>query len=407
MDRVYYSLVQEYPKAVVSSQVIEYLQMLKEENNLTFNIIFLIRLGAYIKGFRELKRHKKEILETINAKVSFFPTARSYGKLSQFIGASILYFKFLKHRKREKIILHSRGVFVTRVAIKLKKYFNNIRIVYDIRGDYAAESNYHAEIQNIPAEKMEETALIDLKIQSEIVKNVNHIFCVSNVLKERVIEKYKANSERMDVIPCLADHHNFFFNSEIRERIRTELGVNEKFVFVYPGGIGYWHYTDKVFQILKNLMSKWNNLYFIILTSQTDEAKKYASENLQDGTYLIKQAGREEVPHYLMASDMGILLRENHPLNEVAAPTKFAEYIMTGLSVLISDGIGDYSNFVDDNNLGIVLRNESPAEEQIKKFSDYFSSSSKLSRDEISKIGFQNFAKINYAEKMSEIYSNL
>ena len=210
MDRVYYSLVQEYPKAVVSSQVIEYLQMMKEKNNLTFNIIFLIRLGAYIKGFRELRRHKKEILETINAKVSFFPTARSYGKLSQFIGASILCFKLLKHRKKEKIVLHSRGVFVTLVAIKLKKYFNNIRIVYDIRGDYAAESNYHAENQNASQEKIKETALIHLKIQSEIVKSVNHIFCVSNVLKERVIEKYKATEDKMDVIPCFADHNKFY-----------------------------------------------------------------------------------------------------------------------------------------------------------------------------------------------------
>ena len=60
-----------------------------------------------------------------------------------------------------------------------------------------------------------------------------------------------------------------------------------------------------------------------------------------------------------MAADMGILLRENHPLNEVAAPTKFAEYVMTGPLVLISDNIGDYSNFVKRNNLGIVLKNNS------------------------------------------------
>ena len=407
MERVYYSLVQEYPKAVVSSQVIEYLQMLKEKNNLNFNIIFLIRLGAYLKGFRELKGHRKEILNSINANVSFFPTARSYGKLSQLIGTFILFFIFIKHRKKEKIVLHSRGVFVTLVAIKLKKYFRNIRIVYDIRGDYAAESNYHAENQNASEEKIKETALIDLKIQSEIVKSVNHIFCVSNVLKERVIEKYHANADKMDVIPCLADHQNFFYNSEIREQIRKELGIADKFVFVYPGGIGYWHYTDKVFQLLKNLMGKWNNLYFIILTNQTEEAKKYASESLKEGTYFIKQAGREEVPNFLMASDMGILLRENHPLNEVAAPTKFAEYIMTGLSVLISDSIGDYSDFVKRNKLGIVLKNDSTEKEQIEKFMEFFNSSSNLSREEISKIGFQNFAKINYAEKMSKIYSNL
>jgi len=42
------------------------------------------------------------------------------------------------------------------------------------------------------------------------------------------------------------------------------------------------------------------------------------------------------VPKFLQAADMGILLRKKDPLNEVAAPTKFAEYMMTGLPTLIS-----------------------------------------------------------------------
>ena len=222
MNRTYFSLVQEYPKAVVSSQVVEYLQMLKEENNLQFNMIFLIRFGAYIKGFTKLKKHKKEILDNFNAKVSFFPVGRSYGSLSNFIGMVILWFKLFKYRKQDKIILHSRGVFVADIAIKLRRYYKNLRIVYDIRGDYAAESNYHAERQKASKEKLKETTLIDLKIQREIVKNANHIFCVSNVLKERVIEKYGAAEEKMDVIPCLADHNKFYFDEGIRKKIRTD-----------------------------------------------------------------------------------------------------------------------------------------------------------------------------------------
>jgi glycosyltransferase involved in cell wall biosynthesis len=407
MDRTYFSLVQEFPKPVVTSQVVEYLQMLKVESNLNFNLVFLIRLGAFLKGFFQLRSHKKEILENFNANVSFFPVGRSYGKISKLIGMTILFFKLFKYRNKSKIIIHSRGIFVSEVAVKLKRYIKNIRIVYDIRGDYAAESKYHAIIQDASEDKINELADIDLKIQSNIVRNVNHIFCVSNVLKDRVISKYKANKKNIDVIPCLADHNKFYFDPAIREKLRADLGITEKFVFVYPRGIGYWHYTDTVFQIMKYLMTNWNNFYFIILTSQTEEAKKYAEDNLPDGSYLIKKAEREVVPHFLMASDMGILLRENHPLNEVAAPTKFAEYIMTGLEVLISDNIGDYSKFVEENNLGLILGNVNSPEEYIQKFSEYLNNSNKLSREEIAKLGFQNFAKINYSKKMSEIYTEL
>ena len=55
------------------------------------------------------------------------------------------------------------------------------------------------------------------------------------------------------------------------------------------------------------------------------------------------------------ASDFGILLRENRLVNNVASPTKFAEYIMAGLKVIISENVGDYSEIVTKNNYGFVV----------------------------------------------------
>ncbi len=83
---------------------------------------------------------------------------------------------------------------------------------------------------------------------------------------------------------------------------------------------------------------------------------------------------------FLMASDMGVLLRERDPLNEVAAPTKFAEYVMTGLPVLISEYVGDYSNFVAENNLGLVLPNKAKIEDYYLKINKYIQSTGKLKR---------------------------
>jgi glycosyltransferase involved in cell wall biosynthesis len=47
-----------------------------------------------------------------------------------------------------------------------------------------------------------------------------------------------------------------------------------------------------------------------------------------------------------------------HPLNRLAAPTKFAEYVLCGLPVLISPDIGDYSEYVAANEAGLVISPE-------------------------------------------------
>jgi hypothetical protein len=51
----------------------------------------------------------------------------------------------------------------------------------------------------------------------------------------------------------------------------------------------------------------------------------------------------EQVVDHLCAGDVGLLLRERHPMNEVAAPGKFGEYVLSGLPTVMTDGIGDFS----------------------------------------------------------------
>lgn len=404
MKSVYFSFVSEYPKNVVISQVVEYLEML-DEFEVHFNLVFLIRLGAYISGFSQLENYRELIKTKIKGDISFFPITRKTNRTGVFFSVFILLFKLFKYRKYDKLIIHTRGGFGADVARVLKKFYSNIHFVYDIRGDVAGEFDYHAKKNNVPKEirlkKLEE----DKKWQTKITSSADKIFCVSNVLKNMVEKNYSADENKITVIPCLADHRKFFFDSQIRERIRKEYGIEDKFVFVYPGGIGHWHYSDKVFSVVRDLNEVHKNIFFFILTPHVKEAEEYAAKYLLPGTFLIKTATREEVPEILMASDMGLLLREHHKLNEVAAPTKFAEYLMTGLPVMISEDIGDYSGFINESKFGCVLGHNCPKEDYIQSFNQFVSE--ETDRDKISGIATESFAKIKYARIMKEIYTSI
>jgi glycosyltransferase involved in cell wall biosynthesis len=367
----------------------------------------LIRLGAYSAGYKNLPQHRKDIKSKIEGDVEFYPVSRSYEKLSLLIAVTILLFRFFQYRKKDAIVIHARGAFSGKVAAVMKKFYKNIKFLYDIRGDVAAEYKYHALNTGVSEEEIERKLNKDFKYQKYVTDHADHFNCVSHVLKSRVLKSYEIPPENVNVVPCLADHKKFYFDEKIRSENRRLMGFDNKFVFIYSGGVGAWHCTDKVFELMSRLLPMNEKNYFVMLTPALHEAKTLAEKFLREGTYSIRSVPHDQVPLYLMSSDMGILLRENHPLNQVAAPTKFAEYLMSGLPLIISENIGDYSNFVRDRKLGIVVDNNASVDDIIKRYDYFWRHNSRPSKKEISEIGFENFSKVKFAKIIHNTYSNL
>jgi len=78
----------------------------------------------------------------------------------------------------------------------------------------------------------------------------------------------------------------------------------------------------------------------------------------------------EEVTSFLLACDWGILIREQSVTNKVASPTKFAEYLSAGLPVIISENLGDYTEFVKNNDCGIIYSEQKSLSISRRQFSE-------------------------------------
>src|SRR5690606_937951 len=57
----------------------------------------------------------------------------------------------------------------------------------------------------------------------------------------------------------------------------------------------------------------------------------------------------------LTLGDYGLLLRTKSLTNQVASPTKFAEYLAAGLQILVSPDVGDFSDFTIQHACGKVV----------------------------------------------------
>ena len=151
----------------------------------------------------------------------------------------------------------------------------------------------------------------------------------------------------------------------------------------------------------------------MVLSPYKDKATEIISKYLiNEREYIIIDyaigPNHNIIPSLLCASDVGILLRENNLVNNVASPGKFAEYLMCGLPVIMGSGIGDYSELMQENENAVVLDDVFSDEELENKLKS--SRILKLSNDNclnLSKWAMGRFSKQVHFKKIEEIYSSL
>lgn len=102
---------------------------------------------------------------------------------------------------------------------------------------------------------------------------------------------------------------------------------------------------------LNNVASWDDNARFLFLSKDRldDNKVKTLYVNLY-GKVQVRSVSNEDVYKYLNASDFGILFRDDVIMNNVASPSKFAEYVLCGLPTIISKGVGDFQNYANKKN---------------------------------------------------------
>jgi len=279
----------------------------------------------------------------------------------------IHYYKRL-HSKNEgnKIIIQFRRQIP--IFIIILKLFPKIKIIYESRGSATAEYWYKRK-----KTYKNKIRFYLIKIREYIsIKISDNVICVSNKQKEYYKKTYGSYlSKKYIVIPGAANRDVFFYSNQIRNGLREEYNIQNNVVYLYSGTLSLeykWHIPDVLFSVIKEIYNYDNSSIFLFLTPDIDIAKYYFnSVNIPYRNYIIKYIDIKNMNPYLNMADYAFLLREDEPINNQASPTKFAEYALTGLRIIISENVGDYTEYVKKENMGIVYKNNKELIQQIKE----------------------------------------
>lgn len=246
----------------------------------------------------------------------------------------------------ERVIIHARGSAVY-LGGRLRSEFKGSRLVADLRGDAAAEARF-----NHPGTIGERRATLVDRMDVAAFARADHVIGVSTQLVRNIRTRFALSCEAT-VIPCLADERTFFHDVGRQREMRKALAVSSSPLMVYAGSLGQWHKFESTLDTFEEVARRNPEVKFLIATREADRAESIIATrpNLQNRT-LVRRGSASEVAGWMNAADIGVLLRDAHPLNQVACPTKFSEYALSGLSVVVSEGIGDLGRWVVDLGLG-------------------------------------------------------
>ncbi len=374
MKKILYLTFNDAPSGIFSGQVIDVCLYWKE-------LGFDVTLVSFI-SLRNFKVNKNKIKNAFPKAivVPMFPKARNWRLNSWFLGRKI--------KKINPEVIVCRGVFATLLAMEFR---SGRKLCFDARGAYEAELN---EYDVIPDEKVKsEISMLERKA----VLESDFRLAVSNQLVNYWKDKFSYHSDNHVIVPCTLNGKSLIEITELKKaEIRKNLGFTiTDTVIVYSGSSAGWQSLKRLDEAMIPLFDNNAELKLLLLTNEIPNElqvlKKYPDR------VKSKWLKSDEVGDYLSVCDYGWLVRENTVTNQVASPVKFAEYLAAGLEVIISENLGDYSKYVIENNVGMILSSNPSLSKLLKP--------DLTQKKRIMELAKKDFLKENYRELYFKLLS--
>lgn len=263
--------------------------------------------------------------------ISYYNFLRQKNKLSNYINSMKIDF------------IYSRGCRGGLIGCYIKKciFNNNIKLLNDVRGDEFDEHKYNLLKKLI--------FYFSFRI---IIKNANTIFFVSSYLHKKYTRIFKCNLETA-VFPTFVPDSKFVFNEMIRDEYREILGYNkDHIVLLYSGNLAKWQNTDMILKAFSKCTNKQVKLLFL---TKDQAIIKLVSNNINKYNITHINVDYKEIQNFYFAADYGLLIRDNTDTNRCSSPTKFSEYVNSGLIIITTNIEADYINSIKEKKIKNVL----------------------------------------------------
>lgn len=329
----------------------------------------------------------KTMAESLGIHYTAFPILKkpvaSLGSLITLFTSSKKIEKYI-HRHNIDIIM-PRNVFVATMVNKIKS--EDLKVIYDSDGlqleeriDFAKlnrKSQYYKFFRNVEKE-------ILLSADAVITRSRKAIAIHTAQLPH--LEKNK-----FFVVKNGRNVNSFSLSADDRKKKRKFLELEEgQTLFLYAGSLGPQYCLKQMLEIFK----KYNQISdskMLILTGDVQYAEKNIPTSLRKDI-MIKSVPFTEVAAYMNAADIGFALRKPSFSMQAVAPIKLGEYMLTGLPVIASSGIGDTDEILKDVQECFLFKHTITLQDQLPQILEFIQQQKYADRKKIREFAVPHFS---------------
>jgi glycosyltransferase involved in cell wall biosynthesis len=267
------------------------------------------------------------------------------------IAAGLLRTIAIARRSRVNVI-HARSDIPALIAL-LARPFTNARVIFDIRGlmadEYADAEHWRASGLLYRLTKMFERALF----------RADAFVVLTDRARAELLPAM--HGKPLEVIPCCFDPVRWERASGIE--VREAIGADGRTVIVYAGSLGGAYLTRELAEFFREAQNADPTVFLLVLTQSPETliTTQLASAAISADDYLVRRVAPAEMPAWLAAADIAISLVKPSYSKIAMSPTKFAEYLASGLPVISTRGIGDLDAQIERERVGVLLDDFTPA----------------------------------------------
>ena len=170
---------------------------------------------------------------------------------------------------------------------------------------------------------------------------------------------YDKTGRPVEVIPCCVDFENRFAidRDALRAKLRGELGIENRFVFVHAGALGGLYLTQQIADFLQTARGRDPRTFALFLTQSDPNLiiSLLKERGFADSDYFVGKVSPAEIPDYLCAADAGLSFVKAGYATQSRSPTKIPEYLACGLPIIANCGVGDVDGLIITNGVGVLV----------------------------------------------------
>ena len=198
------------------------------------------------------------------------------------------------------------------------------------------------------------------KLELFLYQRSTKIVAVTDAFRDYLINK-GIPAHKIQVIKNGVDLR-FFSPQEGSEKLRQELGGEDKFIISYIGTVGMAHAVDKIVEVAAKLRDNPEFLFLIVGEgAQKQQISEMVTELRLENIKIIPGVSRDRVRDYYVISDLVLVTLKDSPLFRKVIPSKIFE-IMAMARPILCGVDGECWKIIEQARSGVLVEPENVIE---------------------------------------------